>query len=149
MRWTTLVTIAVTVTLTAPLVAREAAAPQPAAVAIARVTLAATNVPAMTRFYNDVFAAGLRPSPVGGVTMQLGTLAGLELLLCPNDIAKVDAALNRHMLRIVVEDVASVLERVRGSGGTVDGPLSVVEGRRLAAVRDPDGNTIELVERQP
>ena len=148
MRWIALVTIAATVTVTPALVAAGSSAPQTAAVAITRVTLGATNVPAMTRFYNEVFAAGLRPSPVGGVTMQLGTLAGLELLLCPNEVAKVDAALNRHMLRIVVGDVADVVERVRRSGGTVDGPPAIVEGRRLAAVRDPDGNTIELVERQ-
>lgn len=149
MRWIPLVTLAATVSLAAALAARESAAPQAAPVAIARVTLAATNVPAMTHFYNEVFAAGLRPSPVGGVTMQLGRLAGLELLLCPNDIAKVDAALNRHMFRIVVDDVTSVVDRVRRSGGTVDGPPALSEGRRLAAVRDPDGNTIELVERQP
>ena len=130
------------------IVGRASVSTQPGAMTISRVTLAATDLPAMTRFYNDVFQAGLQPAVVGGVTMQLGTLAGFELLLCPNNVAKVDAALNRHMFRIVVDDVAGALERVRRSGGTVDGPATVVESRQLAAVRDPDGNTIELVERQ-
>jgi catechol 2,3-dioxygenase-like lactoylglutathione lyase family enzyme len=134
--------------MSAALVARvPAAAPQPAGVTITRVTLAATNVAAMTRFYNVVFDARLRDAVVGGVTMQRGTLAGLELLLCPNDVAKVDAALNRHMLRIEVNDLDRFVARVRDNGGTVDAPPALSDGIRVMAIRDPDGNTIELAGR--
>ena len=132
----------------APSIRAGGSMPSQTSMTISRVTLATTNMTAMTRFYNEVFAAGLRRTVVGGAVMELGTLAGVELLLCPNEIARVDAALNRHMFRIAVDDVASVLERVRRAGGTVDAPPALIDGRRLAAVRDPDGNTIELTERQ-
>ena len=149
MRATTFLVGVLLAALGAALVSRERPpAAQPPAVAISRVTLAATNMPAMTRFYNAVFGAGLRETAIGGVAMQSGTLAGLELLLCPNEVAKVDAALNRHMLRIVVDALDPVIVRVRENGGSVDAPPTVSDGIRLLAVRDPDGNTIELAERR-
>jgi predicted enzyme related to lactoylglutathione lyase len=112
---------------------------------LARVTVATTRMSAMVRFYNDVFHARMKEVDIGGVTMQLGYVAGIELLLCPNDVSKVQADLNRHMLRVRVGDFDAALKRVRGSGGTVDATPVVMSGERVVAIRDPDGNTIELV----
>jgi len=112
---------------------------------LARITVATTRMSAMVRFYNDVFHARMKEVDVGGVTMQLGNVAGIEILLCPNDVSKVKADLNRHMLRVRVGDFDAALKRVRGSGGTVDATPVLMSGERVVAVRDPDGNTIELV----
>jgi hypothetical protein len=74
--------------MSAALVARvPAAAPQPAGVTITRVTLAATNVAAMTRFYNVVFDARLRDAVVGGVTMQRGTISTASSPVCATTAA--------------------------------------------------------------
>ncbi len=112
---------------------------------LARVTVATTRMSAMVRFYNDVFHARMKEVDIGGVAMQLGHVAGIEVLLCPNDVSKVKAELNRHMLRVRVGDFDAALRRVRGSGGTVDAAPVLMSGERVVAVRDPDGNTIELI----
>ncbi|MFN2446481.1 MAG: VOC family protein [Vicinamibacterales bacterium] len=112
---------------------------------IARITVATTRMNAMVRFYNDVFHARMKEVDVGGITMQTGHVAGLELLLCPNQVSRVRADLNRHMLRVRVGDFDALLKRVRGSGGTVDAAPIMTSGERIVSVRDPDGNTIELV----
>jgi predicted enzyme related to lactoylglutathione lyase len=112
---------------------------------LARITVATTRMNAMVRFYNEVFHARMKEVDIGGVSMQMGYVAGLELLLCPNDVSKVKADLNRHMLRVRVGDFDEVLKRVRGSGGTVDAAPVMMSGERIVAVRDPDGNTIEIV----
>ncbi|MGF1504174.1 MAG: hypothetical protein ACFB51_03405 [Anaerolineae bacterium] len=39
----------------------------------------------------------------------LGRLAGFELLLCPNDIAEVNAEKNRIQLRFTVPDIEAVV----------------------------------------
>lgn len=112
---------------------------------VARITVATTRMNAMVRFYNDVFHARMKEVDIGGVTMQMGYVAGLELLLCPNQVSKVKADLNRHMVRVRVGDFDDVLKRVRGSGGSVDAAPIMTSGERIVAVRDPDGNTIEIV----
>jgi predicted enzyme related to lactoylglutathione lyase len=112
---------------------------------VARITLATTRMAAMVRFYNDVFHARMKEVDIGGVTMQLGHIAGIELLLCPNDVSKVKADLNRHMLRVRVGDFDAAVRRVQGSGGSLDAAPVSMSGERVVAVRDPDGNTIELV----
>jgi predicted enzyme related to lactoylglutathione lyase len=112
---------------------------------LARITVATMRMSAMVRFYNDVFHARMKEVEIGGVTMHLGYIAGVELLLCPNDVSKVKADLNRHMLRLRVGDFDAALKRVQGSGGTVDAAPVLMSGERVVAVRDPDGNTIELV----
>lgn len=109
-----------------------------------RITLATTHMNAMVRFYNLVFDANLQPQPELGAGFHQGVLSGLTLLLCPNDIAGVDASSNRHQLRFTVNDIDEVLRRTQAAGGKVEGKIVQVGSERLAAVRDPDGNTIEF-----
>jgi predicted enzyme related to lactoylglutathione lyase len=116
---------------------------------ITRITLVANNLPAMLKFYNTVFETKLEPTAAfgaGAPALYQGRLAGVNLLLCPNEIAKVKAEQNRHQLRLSVSDLAETLKRVRNAGGTVDGQITEAAGERLVAVRDPDGNTIELTQ---
>jgi catechol 2,3-dioxygenase-like lactoylglutathione lyase family enzyme len=131
--------------LTLTLLAGQSAAQSRDDYQLARVTVATTRMPAMVRFYNEVFHARMKETDIGGVVMHIGYVAGVELLLCPNDISKVKADLNRHMLRVRVGDFDDVLKRVRGNGGTVDAAPVMMSGERIVAIRDPDGNTIEIV----
>jgi predicted enzyme related to lactoylglutathione lyase len=121
----------------------------PASASLNRVTLTTTNMIMMVRFYNEVFGAELEPAPQYGVTtpaFHQGNLAGINLLLCPNQVARVKAAQNRHQLRFVVADIEAASQAVRAAGGKVDGNITEQQGEKLIAVRDPDGNTIEFTQ---
>jgi catechol 2,3-dioxygenase-like lactoylglutathione lyase family enzyme len=78
---------------------------------IDRITLAVTHVDAVIAFYNEIFDAGIEPlvdSP-----LYAGTLGGVSLLVCPNEIAGVEASRNRHQLRFVVDNIEDVLAAFR------------------------------------
>lgn len=109
---------------------------------IERITLATTDMTAMVEFYNTVFGSGLEPidSPD---SFHLGSLCGISLLMCPNEIADVDARQNRHQFKISVPDMDTALDAVMDAGGVVitDG---IQNDRRVAGISDPDGNTYEL-----
>jgi predicted enzyme related to lactoylglutathione lyase len=114
-----------------------------------RLTLATTKMAAMVQFYNQVFEAGLQPTNQYSASAPVfyeGNLAGVSLLLCPNEVAKVKTAQNRHQLRFAVSDLEEAIRRVQAAGGKVDGRIVEQAGEKLIAVRDPDGNTIEFVQ---
>ena len=113
---------------------------------LSQITLAATNTLAMVDFYRDVFESDLHPIAAYGTTLYRGTLAGVTLLLCPNEIAGVQADQNRHQLTIAVPDLRATLQRVRESGGTLDAAAAEETSNTAASIRDPDGNTIELIQ---
>lgn len=92
--------------------------------------------------YNAVFGANL--TPVANMPMHLGTLLGLELLVCDNTLAQVDARQNRHQFRVAVDDLDAVRATVEASGGQVINS-GEDRGRAVIGVRDPDGNTYEFV----
>lgn len=108
-----------------------------------RIALAITNMAQMVAFYNSVFEAQM--AQVGSSPFYKGTFAGTELLFCPNEIAEVDAKQNRHQFRITVADLDVIANRVAAMHGEVINE-GEENGRKLLGVRDPDGNTYELVE---
>jgi predicted enzyme related to lactoylglutathione lyase len=110
------------------------------------LTLAATDMPGMVAFYNALFHADLQPMAAYGTTLYRGRLSGLGLLLCPNEIAGVQAEQSRHQLRFRVAQFQQVLAQAQAAGGTLRGEVLGEVGKRLAAVVDPDGNTLELSE---
>jgi predicted enzyme related to lactoylglutathione lyase len=73
-----------------------------------------------------------------------GTLAGIPLLICPNEIAGVKAEQSRHQLAFRVADLASLLARAKEAGGSIETP--VTESTTSAILRDPDGNTVEVTQ---
>jgi catechol 2,3-dioxygenase-like lactoylglutathione lyase family enzyme len=108
-----------------------------------RITLAATEVDSMRAFYDSVLDTGFEP--LGGSPLWRGTLAGIEVVLCPNDLAGVDARQNRHQLRLAVADPAGSLARVVERGGRIVDPWN----GEVGSFADPDGNTYELVATTP
>lgn len=112
-------------------------------VTIERVVLAATDVAAVVRFHNLVFGAELTPLD-GPDSFHLGDLAGIPLVICPNEIAGVVAEQNRQQFRIAVADLDRAAEAVLEAGGSVIQD-ETADDRRILGVRDPDGNTYELV----
>ncbi|NJO83246.1 MAG: VOC family protein [Blastochloris sp.] len=111
---------------------------------IERVTLAVSDMDAMVRFYNEVFAAGL--SPMADSAMYRGVFGGVPITFCPNDIADVRADQSRHQYRIAVDSLDDTLLKIMTHGGRIKDPVSEEQGERWMSVIDPDGNTLELVE---
>ena len=101
----------------------------------------------MARFYNAVFQAGLKETVhIGDAQFYGGSIGALELTLCPNAIAGVEARQNRQQLRFEVDDIEAVMQRGLAVHGTEINPIDEYKGAKVASLADPDGNTIELVQ---
>ena len=124
---------------------RTAPGDRPGLLSIHQITLAATDAESMAAFYNSVLGAGLRPFRAGGAVLWRGDLAGVSLLLCPNEIAGVDARQARHQLLVSVPDLRAARRLAIENGGSADEPVRT-GGRETVILRDPDGNTLELME---
>lgn len=109
---------------------------------IERITLAADDVDATVAFYNAVFGSNL--TPVANAPLHRGTLLGLDLLVCDNTLAQVDARQNRHQFRVAVPDLDAVRAAVESAGGQIIN-TGEESGRAVLGVRDPDGNTYEFI----
>ena len=110
------------------------------------VTIAVDQLQPMADFYSEVFGAMLSPQAFGAATLYSGTMAGLSLQLCPKEVAGVEARQNIHQLRFTVPDVAATIAAVVAAGGRQEGEPASVRGTLHAAIRDPEGNSIELVQ---
>ena len=111
------------------------------------LTIAATNMPEMVRFYNAVFDAGLRATVhIGEEQFYAGTLCDMKLTFCPNTIAGVTAEQNRQQFRFQVTDIEAVMAKGLANYGDEINPIEEYKGAKVASLADPDGNTIEFVE---
>ncbi len=113
---------------------------------LVHMTLATINMPAMKNFYEAVFNADLQAQALFGTTLYAGKLGDLGFVLCPNEIAGVKAERNRHQLRFSVNDIAAIMRSALANGATRLNEIVEQDGVQLAAVRDPDGNSIEFMQ---
>ena len=114
-------------------------------VQLAQMTLATTRTTEMVKFYDTAFGTGLKPTEAYGITLYNGSLAGIPLTICPNEIAGVQAEQSRHQLAFRVADLAAILLQVEAAGGSIEPTLST-DPLTQAILRDPDGNTIQLLQ---
>lgn len=112
-----------------------------------RIALAVTHLSEMVLFYNTLFQAELKPVKSGNYVFYSGQLGGIALTLIPNDIAQVKASQNRQQLSFLVPSIAEILAMAASSGGQLLGEIIESPEGKQAAVLDPDGNTIEFMER--
>ena len=121
--------------------------PEPAPFAIGKVTIAITNVDAMVEFYSNVFDVKFSTFDVGELQLYSGRIAGLNVLLCPNELAGVEAQQNRTQFDYVVSDLNRIKERALEHGGTIkEGQGDVSAG--FITVIDPDNNTIVFIHQK-
>ena len=111
---------------------------------ITQMTLATTHTPEMVKFYDTLFSTHLQAIEAHGTMLYHGTLAGIPLVICPNEIAGVEAEQSRHQLTLRVADLLGLLQLVEIAGGGIH--TSVAESVISAILRDPDGNTIEVIQ---
>ena len=109
---------------------------------ITQMTLATTRTPEMVKFYDTLFGTALQATKAYGTTLYKGNLAGIPLLLCPNEIAGVQAEQSRHQFALRVENLSTLLQLVETAGGTIETPIT--DSMTSAVLRDPDGNTVEI-----
>jgi catechol 2,3-dioxygenase-like lactoylglutathione lyase family enzyme len=102
------------------------------------------HMDAMVAFYAEAFGARFRVVDTHGFRSQFGELPNVTLKFVPIRDAPDPDGFPIHQLGFDVPDVAHVVESALRHGGRVqDAPVR--DGARVhAAVRDPDGNTIEL-----
>jgi predicted enzyme related to lactoylglutathione lyase len=106
-------------------------------ITLAQLTLSAEQVTEMVDFYNRLFAADLQPAAAYGTTLYHGQLHGLPFLICPNTLANVNAAQNRHQFTYTVSDLTVAMQRAQDAGGLV-----MQRDTNTLTVLDPDGNSI-------
>jgi len=113
-------------------------------VQLTQMTLATTRTSEMVKFYNSLFGTELQPTEAYGTTLYKGNLAGIPLVICPNEIAGVQAEQSRHQLAFRVADLAAILSRVKAAGGSIE--TQITDSLTQAILKDPDGNTIEIMQ---
>lgn len=115
---------------------------------LVRIALATTRMAAMRHFYNQVFQAKLEAVNTPEGTFYQGELGQLLFTLVPNDIAKVEARQNRHQMTFWVDDIEKTLHAAIQAGGVKTQQSVETEIGKLLAILDPDGNTLEFIERK-
>ncbi len=111
---------------------------------IDRLTVATTHTEEMIQFYNAVFNARLEV--ISGSPLYRGKLSGMELIFCPNTIVGIEAEKNRIQLRLIVDDLETVIRQAESNGGGAYGERMEEESRIGWGIHDPDGNSIELMQ---
>jgi predicted enzyme related to lactoylglutathione lyase len=108
------------------------------------VTLAVVRMSAMVDFYTSVFQIEFQPVEAYGAMLFRGNIAGLDMLLYPQELAGIHTDQNRFLLKFAVSDIQHTLNLALTNGGSLINAAVENEGKKSAAVRDPDGNSIEF-----
>ena len=114
---------------------------------IDKIVIAVGDLDKMGFFYSAVFGVKLNDVDVGNAKMKTGLWGTMEFLLCPKELAGIKANQNTIQLRFVVKDIDLVLKRAKETGGQIITNIQSTHGVKTAAVRDPDGNSIELIQK--
>ena len=111
------------------------------------LAIQANQMDPMTAFYREAFGFQFRDVDVSGLPCRFGRLEDFELKLVPIRANTDVESFPIHQLGFEVDRVSEVIASAERHGGRLQNE-PVRDGDRLhAAVRDPDGNTIELYER--
>lgn len=102
------------------------------------------RVEAMVAFYTEAFGFSFQDVDAG-LPSKFGTLGELTIKFVPLRSGVDLESYGTHQLGFQVSDVHEVIGLAIRHGGRADGTAQrLADGSRHAAVRDPDGNSIEL-----
>ena len=111
---------------------------------LSSVAMRVANMEAMLNFYSQAFGVKFHGVDTYGIRSQFGEVNGVTLKFVPirdeGDFKNYPV----HQLGFVVPDVEAVIALALQHGGREEGKLIRNGGKTEGAVRDPDGNTIEL-----
>lgn len=111
-----------------------------------KVTVACTNISAMTEFYSKVFNAKFEEHDFG-FKMYSTKIGDISFLFCPNNIAEVKAEQNRHQFDYITDNINEIIENALSSGGSLHSELLKTETESTVTLFDPDGNTMNFIQR--
>jgi catechol 2,3-dioxygenase-like lactoylglutathione lyase family enzyme len=111
---------------------------------ITSVAIRVANVEAMVDFYSQAFGAEFREVDTYGIRSQFGEVHGITLKFVPIRDEADFKNFPIHQLGFTVADVEAVIALAIQHGGRQEGRTLHVDGKLQAAIRDPDGNSIEL-----
>lgn len=112
--------------------------------ALTSIAIRVHKMSEMLAFYSQAFGAEFRRVDTYGIESQFGQVNGVELKLVPIRDEVDFEGFPVHQPGFTVADVEAVVALAQQHGGQLVGQI-MRDGRRAqAAVRDPDGNTIEL-----
>lgn len=94
-------------------------------VIIFQITIAADDVAGMVILYNTAFGCILAPFEATGFNLYEGHLAGIVLILCPNEMLGIAAEKNRQQVDLEVADIAATV------GAALEAGVAGIEQRTL------------------
>ena len=106
------------------------------------------DLSSMVAFYEEAFGASFRTVDTFGLSSRFAEIDGVTLKLVPLRASADFENYPSHQLGFEVDELEAVFEIAERYGGRREGEVGEEDGRRHGAVRDPDGNTIELYERR-
>jgi catechol 2,3-dioxygenase-like lactoylglutathione lyase family enzyme len=98
----------------------------------------------MVSFYSEASDIRFREVETFGLRCQFGEIDGITFKLVPLRDTVDFEGYPLHQLGFHVPDVAAVVDLAQRHGGRAEGDIRREGETTHAAVRDPDGNTIEL-----
>ena len=108
------------------------------------VAMRVYNMDAMLAFYSQAFGIHFHEVVTGPFKSQFGEMGDLTLKFVPIREEVDFDGYAVHQLGFTVSNIEAIVALAIQHGGRQEGEVSVKDGGLHAAVRDPDGNTIEL-----
>lgn len=108
------------------------------------VAMRVLRMEAMLAFYSEAFGIQFREVMTGPFKSQFGELDSLTLKFVPIRDGVDFEGYAIHQLGFTVPDVERVISLAIQHGGRQEGEVIMHDLVTHAAIRDPDGNTIEL-----
>jgi catechol 2,3-dioxygenase-like lactoylglutathione lyase family enzyme len=108
------------------------------------IAIRVANVESMVAFYAEAFKIEFQEVDTYGIKSQFGEMNGVTLKFVPIRDEADFKGYPIHQPGFVVPDVQYVIDIAQKYGGRQEGRTIRVDGTLQAAIRDPDGNTIEL-----
>ena len=111
------------------------------------ISIFSSNVPALVRFYTETLGLPItrRWDELGIVFVDVGSTT-IELVPSPDRPPRPEAVNGFDHLALRVDDVDAACAALRDAGVTVERAPYDFQELRIAFVRDPDGNLLELVQ---
>jgi predicted enzyme related to lactoylglutathione lyase len=111
---------------------------------LSSVAIRVYDLDAMLKFYSEAFHVQFHEVATYGIRSQFGELNGVTLKFVPIRDQADFKNYPIHQLGFTVTDVEAVVTLALQHGGKQEGRLIRIDNGLQAAIRDPDGNTIEL-----
>jgi catechol 2,3-dioxygenase-like lactoylglutathione lyase family enzyme len=115
---------------------------------LSSLAIRVANMKDMLAFYKEAFQVQFHEVDTYGIPSQFGEMNGMTLKFVPIRDEADFKGYPIHQPGFMVADVQSVIAIAQKYGGRQEGQVIRAGGMLQAAIRDPDGNTIELYQEE-